>query len=96
MSAFYLFEMRKVVDGESLERYRSQVPEIVARYGGQYRIIGGNPATVEGDWSPGFLIMLEFPTVEQAKSWYGSPEYEPWKRLRLDSVEGTGVFVEGI
>ncbi|QEV30409.1 DUF1330 domain-containing protein [Streptomyces coeruleorubidus] len=79
-----------------LHAYKVQVLPVVAKFGGTYRVIAGNPSNVEGDWHPAYLVMLEFPSVEQAKAWYDSPEYEPLKRMRLASARGTGVLIEGL
>ena len=42
-------------------------------------------AVVEGDWGPhqGPTI-VEFPTFEQLRAWYHSPEYAPLKALRQE------------
>ncbi len=79
-----------------MEEYKVQVPPVVSKFGGTYRVIGGNPSTVEGDWHPDYLVMLEFPSVEQAKAWYDSPDYEPLKQMRLASAHGNGVLIEGL
>jgi uncharacterized protein (DUF1330 family) len=42
------------------------------------------------------MVMLEFPSVDQAKAWYYSPEYEPLKKMRLASARGAGVLIEGL
>ena len=39
--------------------------------------------------------MIEFPSVEQAKRWYASPEYQPLLKLRLQSTRGNALFIEG-
>jgi hypothetical protein len=38
---------------------------------------------LEGDWHPRFLGMVRFPTYDQARAWYDSPEYAPLKAMRL-------------
>ena len=41
---------------------------------------GGRVDPKEGDWQPRHLLMLEFPSLEQAERWYNSPEYKPLSR----------------
>ncbi|GAB2961504.1 DUF1330 domain-containing protein [Streptomyces pseudoechinosporeus] len=96
MSAFMLFESKKITDAERLEAYTAKAPKTVAEFGGTYRVIGGNPAVIEGDWRPTYLVLLEFPSVEQARAWYNSPGYEPLKQERLASVDANGIIIEGL
>jgi uncharacterized protein (DUF1330 family) len=39
--------------------------------------------------------MIEFPSMEAARRFYDSPEYEPVKPLRLASASSDIVLVEG-
>ncbi|MEV0218528.1 DUF1330 domain-containing protein [Streptomyces sp. NPDC050704] len=96
MSAFVLFESKKVIDAEKLKEYTTLAPAVVAKFGGTYRVIAGNPFRIEGDWNPDYLVMLEFPSVAQAKAWYDSPEYAPLLQMRLDSCDSTGVIIEAL
>ena len=51
-------------------------------YDGRYVIRGGQCETLEGDWTPGRFVMLEFPSRERAREWWESPEYAPAKAIR--------------
>ena len=57
---------------------------------------GGHQETIEGTWQPKRIVLLEFPSVEQAKRWYDSPEYRPLKELRRQTAHGHIVLVEGV
>lgn len=95
MAAYCLFDVRAITDAKKVEEYRPRVGATVAQYGGRYRILGGKFDVVEGDWRPGFLVLVEFDTREQALRWYDSPEYRPLKRLRLAGTQSNGLVVEG-
>ena len=95
MPAYCLFDVRAITDGKKVEEYRPRVGATVAQYGGRYRVLGGKCEVVEGDWRPGFLVIVEFDDVEQARRWYDSPEYRPLKALRLAGTQSNGVIVEG-
>jgi uncharacterized protein (DUF1330 family) len=41
-------------------------------------------------------VILEFPTMERAKEWWGSPEYAAPKALRHATAESTMVLLEGL
>jgi uncharacterized protein (DUF1330 family) len=74
------------------EEYKRQTPGSLAKYGGRFIVRGGHCATLEGDWQPGRIVVLEFDTVEQARTWWDSPEYAPAKALR-QSIAATRMIV---
>ena len=95
MAAYYFVDVLEITDQRKLEKYREGVFATVELYGGRYVILGGNCEVVEGDWRPNFPVMIEFPSLEQAKRWYASSEYQPLLKLRLDSTRGNALFIEG-
>jgi len=40
--------------------------------------------------------VLEFPSMEQARKWYHSPEYAPALAIRLKAANAKVVLVEGV
>src|SRR6266581_8363747 len=50
---------------------------------------------LEGDWHLHRLILLEFPSVEQARRWYQSDEYAPVKDIRLKTALTQVILVQG-
>ena len=67
----------------------------MAAYDGKYIARGGKTETLEGDWSPSRLVILEFPNIERAKAWVNSPEYAPARALRHKYARSKMVVVEG-
>ena len=57
---------------------------------------GGATETVEGDWNPSRLVIVEFDSVEQAKAWYYSEEYAGPKEMRHNSATTNAIFAEGL
>ncbi len=95
MAAYFIVEI-DVQDAVAFEEYRKQVPAIIAKYGGRYLVRGGRTETLEGDWHPKRVVVLEFPSLEQAKKFYDSPEYRPLKALRLRAATSKLLLVEGL
>lgn len=91
----YLVVDIEVTDPEAYEGYRRQVPSLVEKHGGKYLVRGGSFEILEGDWSPKRLVVLEFPTIEAAKGFYGSEEYRPLKEIRINATKSNLVLVEG-
>lgn len=96
MAAYCYFDILKVHNEGAMQLYRDKVLNIVDRYGGRYVVIGGPFETKEGTVQPTFPVMIEFPTIEKANEWYHSDEYSALKELRLEAVESTAVFFQGI
>ncbi len=57
--------------------------------------IYGAQVHIEGETPPDGVVILEFPTVEDAKEWYYSPEYQAAAKHRLAAADYRGVIVEG-
>ena len=95
MAAYVIGEI-EVTDPATYEDYRKQVLAVVAKYGGRFIVRGGKVHALEGNWSPQRLVMLEFPSVEQAQKFYRSPEYAPLIALRQKASRGKLVIVEGV
>ena len=71
----YLVSDLTVRDAEAFETYRTRAAKAIARYGGRYLVRGGDIQMFEEQWKPRSLVIVEFPSMEQARSWYSSPEY---------------------
>ena len=94
--AAYVIVNVDVMDAAGFEAYRQAVPATIAQYGGRYLGRGGRHETLEGTWQPTRLVVLEFPSVEVAKRWYESDQYQKIKPLRLLHARGDMVLVEGL
>jgi uncharacterized protein (DUF1330 family) len=94
MAAYVVGEI-EVTDAQAYEEYRKQVLAVVTKYGGRFIVRGGKVETLEGGWSPKRFVALEFPSMEQARKWYASPEYAPLIELRKRASRGKLILVEG-
>jgi uncharacterized protein (DUF1330 family) len=95
MPAYVINDM-EVTDPRLFEEYKKLSPPTVAQYGGKFLARGGRTETLEGDWSPRRLVVLEFPSLEAAQAWIDSPEYAPARRLRQLSSRSNIVLLEGV
>ncbi|HNC88622.1 MAG TPA: DUF1330 domain-containing protein [Anaerolineales bacterium] len=95
MTAYVIVDI-EVSDPEGYKEYVKLAPEAVKLYGGKYIARGGYNETLEGDWQARRLVILEFPSVEQAKNWVNSPEYAPARALRHKYARSNMVVVEGV
>jgi uncharacterized protein (DUF1330 family) len=95
MPAYVVVDL-EVIDSEPFERYKQVVPATIEKYGGRYRARGGKVETLEGSWEPKRFVLLEFPSVDQAKAWFDSVEYAEAKALRQSCTRSRIIVVEGI
>ena len=95
MSAFIVLNI-EVTDPEGYANYKELAQSTVLEYGGKYLARGGKAENLEGQWQPKRIVILEFPTVEQAKAWLNSPEYAPARSLRHKYAKSESILVEGL
>ena len=85
----------EITDPAIFADYGKQVPATIAQYGGKYLVRGGKAEALEGA-QPKRVVVLEFPSFEQARKWYNSPEYAPLIALRQKGARGRLLLVEGM
>ena len=93
--AGYVVAQMTVTDPDVFADYPGQAGPTVAAFGGRYVVRGGPIDNIEGDWSPGRMVIIEFDSVERAKAWYDSQIYEEAKALRIRSTMSSLMIVEG-
>jgi uncharacterized protein (DUF1330 family) len=93
--AAYLIADIEVTNPVGYDEYRRQVPATVEKYGGRFVVRGGASETLEGDWGPKRVVVLEFPTMDALKRWYNSAEYKPLIALRQKNASGNVIAVQG-
>lgn len=95
MAAYFIVDV-KVEDPTTYEEYRKRVNATLELYGGKFLARGGAVETIEGDWQPQRLVILEFPDTEQFKRWYYSPEYSEIKQIRFRASTAKAVVIQGV
>lgn len=92
----YVIAHIDVKDPVKYEDYKKMSPVSIEQYGGKFIARGGKAESLEGTWQPKRLVLLEFPSVEQARKWWASDEYAPAKALRQATSIGDLVVIEGV
>src|SRR5690348_7246182 len=80
---------------EAYEAYKKLTPASLLEYNGRFIVRGGKSETLEGDWNPQRMVVLEFPSVEKAKAWWASENYAPAKAIRQSAAITKMLVVEG-
>ena len=95
MAAYVIVDLT-VTDLPVMEEYRKRVPATLTPYGGRFLVRGGAHQTVEGDWKPNRLVVLEFPSLDHARRWYSSEEYREPLAMRLRAGRANLIMVDGV
>jgi uncharacterized protein (DUF1330 family) len=82
-------------DLEAAARYSALSGPSVARHGGRFLARGGALQVLEGTWEPERLVVIEFPSVEVAGTWYDSDDYREARAVREHAGTWSMVLVEG-
>jgi uncharacterized protein (DUF1330 family) len=94
MAAYVIVEV-EVHNPDAYEDYKALTPSSIAAYNGKFIVRGGTTETLEGDWEPKRIVVLEFPTIEKANAWWHSAEYAPAKSIRQQNATTRMILVEG-
>ena len=95
MKAYVIVEI-KITDPELYEEYKKLTPASLVPFQGQFLVRGGDTHTLEGEWTPERIVILEFPSVERARAWWNSDEYAPAKRIRQRASYTKMLLTEGV
>jgi uncharacterized protein (DUF1330 family) len=95
MPAYIIVEI-EITDSVGYEEYKKRAATTVAQYGGKYIVRGGACETVEGDWKPKRIVILQFDNLERAKAWLNSPEYVEPRKQRRRTAKTRMILVEGM
>jgi uncharacterized protein (DUF1330 family) len=91
----YIIANITVTDPARYAEYRRLSSIAIEAYGATVHVRGGAVTVLEGDWVPERVVVLGFPSVEQAKRFYDSPEYREARAAREGSAVMRMVAVEG-
>jgi uncharacterized protein (DUF1330 family) len=90
MSAYVIVDTL-IENADKYEEYKLRAKPIAEKYGGVYRVRGGDMDVLETDlWTP-----IEFPDMDSAHAFVDSEEYAPVKPLRRQNARCTLAILEG-
>ena len=94
MSVYMIIEIQ-IKDGERYAEYVRRVPPVIERHGGRYLVRGGEVVPLSGNWKPERVIVIEFLSLAELRSCFGSAEYLELAPLREQSTVSRAILVEG-
>lgn len=93
----YFVASHQVLDRETLnEIYVPKAVDCLNKFDVEILVVNESVEVVEGQTGHDRLVILRFPSREEAMRWYHSPEYQSMIHLRLNSVDGFLLLAEGL
>lgn len=96
MSSAYIIANVDVKNPAQYEEYKRLSTIAMKAHGAEVCVRGGKTQVLEGDWTPHRLVLLKFPSVEQAREFYDSTEYGAARKARDGIAVMRMVLVEGV
>ncbi|HEY0179007.1 MAG TPA: DUF1330 domain-containing protein [Dokdonella sp.] len=93
MKAFVIAERLKEWDAAVFDSYGPLAAASIARFGGRYLALSNRPTTLEGPPPPLAMAVIEFPSIEQARAWYASSDYQNAAEIRRSGAANRFVLL---
>jgi uncharacterized protein (DUF1330 family) len=92
----YLVAQVRIRDPEVYKLYVARSPAIISKHGGRILARGGATEILEGDSLERRVVIVEFPSMDAARMFYYSREYQQAKQMRTPIADAQFVIVEGV
>ena len=83
-------------DEDRYADYRVGTEASLEPYDGRFIVRGGATECVEGSWDVDRTVVIEFPSLGQARAWYHSDGYQQLAAIRREASTADFVLVEGV
>ena len=96
MAKGYAIVRVSIDDQERYADYRAGTVESLQPFGGRFIVRGGATECVEGSWDVDRTVVIEFPSIDQARAWYHGDGYQQLAAIRREASTADFVLVEGV
>lgn len=94
MKAYLVLDL-SIRDFPGFAPYIAAIPAFIEKHGGRYIVQGAEPTVMEGDWAPERMVILEFPSRQDAKAFLADPEAQALFAVRHGTTDSRLVLVDG-
>ncbi len=91
----YIIAHVSVEDAERYAQYAMRAAQAQALFGARVLVRAGRYEILEGQ-ARSRNVILEFPTYEQARGYFHSPEYQAARQFRIDAAIADIMVIEGV
>lgn len=92
----YIIVQATVTNPEGFAEYAKRTPAVVAKHGGRYLAKGRDVEALEGAWDHQSVVISEWPSMDAARAFWRSDDYEALKQTRAGALEATVLLVNGV
>jgi uncharacterized protein (DUF1330 family) len=92
---YVIFTEGAIRDPASMDAYAQQSFPTMAAAGGRLLVADERPEVIEGEWRANRTVIIEFDSVEAARQWYRSPDYQAAVPLRQAGADTDVVILAG-
>ena len=96
MPSAYIIANVHVTNPEQYAQYRELSGLAMKAHGAEVCVRGGAVQVLEGDWQPERVVVLKFASVEKARAFYDSAEYQRAIQARTGAADMRMVIIEGV
>ena len=94
MKAYLVLDF-SITDIRGFLPYVDAIPAFIEKHGGRYIARGAEPTVMEGDWTPERMVILEFPSRENATAFLDDRDARTLFGLRHRTTISKLVLVDG-
>ncbi len=95
MTCYAIGHLRNVEMGAEIVSYLEGIDATLAPFDGRFVVHGGPKHILEGTFADD-VIVIAFPDLVRAQSWYASPAYRAILPLRTRNADGAVFLIEGV
>lgn len=95
MSAYAIAHLQEAAPHPEIAEYIERLSATFAPYGGRLLVHGAQHEVKEGSW-PGHVVVIGFPSITEARTWWDSPAYQEIAPLRSRHIAGDIILVPGV
>jgi uncharacterized protein (DUF1330 family) len=94
--AVYVIGQLDIHDRDEYGKYETGFFDVFNKYQGEFLVVNERPEVLEGEWAHTRTVVIRFPSSEEAKRWWNSPEYQSLAEHRRRGSEGDIILVDGL
>lgn len=95
MAKGYFIFTEDIHDQDGINAYGAKAIPTVLQSGGRPIVVDDNAEVIEGKWHGSRTVIIEFDSVEAAKAWYNSSEYQAVVGMRHAAADSNAAILSG-
>lgn len=92
----YLIVHVNIHDRTEFNKYVKAFMTEFKEFSGRFLVVSEKAEVLEGEWGqPLRTVVMEFPSMDEAREWYYSDKYQNIAKIRWGSAKSKMILVEG-